>query len=165
MLVSEGLIPEIECSEKSHAVDHCNPKRSAVIQLHFNWKGLQCIYIINSEVWPSVRLSVCPNRTMTVRPIFWPTSQGPISNLSTFLESLCHLGPNKIICLFDLNKQRKIHSYKNVDERTNKLTCGRTDKQTDMWTNGQTDMWTNGQTNRIYSLFVRLSIRMWTNLK
>ena len=35
---------------------------------------------------------------MYVCPIFSPPSHGLISNLSTYLEFLCHGGANKIIC-------------------------------------------------------------------
>ena len=35
-------LPVIEYSGKLHAADHYNPKQSAVIQLHFHCKGLQC---------------------------------------------------------------------------------------------------------------------------
>ena len=45
------LLPAIECSEKSYAVDHYNPKQSAVIQLHFHctFTAKVCSVILNAQ--------------------------------------------------------------------------------------------------------------------
>ena len=73
--------------------------RSAVC---FHW------FILIEHLYYNLPISVC----LCVCPFFWPPSHGPISYLTTYLDSLWHSGPNKSITeVIRAQTKKFLHSY------------------------------------------------------
>ena len=63
---------------------------------------------LEANLYYNLPISVC----LFVCLFFWPPSHGPISNLSTYLDSLWHSGPNKSITeVIRAQTKKFLHSY------------------------------------------------------
>ena len=71
--------------------------------LSFNLRFLNLAYL-----YYNLPISVC----LCVCSFFWPPSHGPISYLTTYLDSLWHSGPNKSITeVIRAQTKKFLHSY------------------------------------------------------